>query len=67
MKKRAEELIKYLKELINENKLAETKEREEKAKQLLEIENAISNLEKSTIPVPQELRNLKDKLSLEVV
>ncbi len=62
MKENAEKAINKLKYLVKECRELAAREQKELIAQLKEIENAITNLERSTIPIPEELKNLKNKL-----
>jgi len=66
MREDAEKLINQFKIFLNDLKEISFKERDEKTKQLEEVQKAIANLEKATISIPAELRNLKSKLEIQL-
>ncbi|MBD3287760.1 hypothetical protein GF337_03060 [candidate division KSB1 bacterium] len=64
MKDNAERAINKLKILVRECKELAAREQNELIAQMNEIETAISNLERATVPVPEELKGLKNKISV---
>jgi len=66
MKERVLEIVQDIKELLNELAENDSTGREEIERQIEEVGNAITNLEKSMTPVPIELRDLKEKLTSEL-
>jgi translation initiation factor 2B subunit (eIF-2B alpha/beta/delta family) len=64
MKENAERAISQIKILVNECRDLAIREQKELIAQLKEIENAITNLERAAISVPQELKSLKNKISV---
>ena len=64
MKENAERAISQIKILVNECRDLAIREQKELIAQLEEIENAITNLERAAISVPQELKSLKNKISV---